>query len=261
MQNASRCQELIEKYASAIREGSESSGADDACLIVTPFTRPDGGLVEVEVQALPDGQLRIVDLGESIGYLYVNGLTVNSQTLAEVRRHIRQYGVQLADYELLVQIESQADAGERFHALIQAVLRVSDMILKRRPYQQVRFDDVVESFLVGNRAVYDHDFQVQGETSTHKVRFHVDSGRRMLVQPLTATTEQIAFSWGERWAYRFDDIRRRDDSWRPFAVLDDRGDRASVWTNRTLRPLRRDATIVRWVDPAILAEALSGDNV
>ncbi len=261
MQDVNRCQQLIEEYASAIREGSQAASADDACLIVTPFTRPDGGMVEIEVQALPDGQLRISDLGESIGYLYVNGLTLNSQTLAEVRRYIRQYDVQLAEYELLVQSESVAAAGEQFHALIQAVLRVTDMIQKRRPYQRVRFDDVVESFLVGNRAVNDYDFEVQGESSKHKVRFHVDSARKLLVQPLTATNEQIAFSWAERWAYRFDDIKRRDASWRPFVVLDDRGDKASVWTSRTLIPLRRDTTIVRWADPAALAEAVSGDNV
>jgi len=46
----------------AIRERSESSGTDDGCLIVTPFTRPDGGMVEVEVQAMAAASAEIVSV-------------------------------------------------------------------------------------------------------------------------------------------------------------------------------------------------------
>jgi hypothetical protein len=257
MEDNNRCEQVIERYATAIRDGSRARAVGDACLILTPFSRPDGGAVELEVQTLGGGQLQISDLGESIGYLYVNGLTVNTDTLAEIRRHIRQYGVDLTDYELTARAKSPADAGERFQAVIQAALRVTDMIQKRRPYQQLRFEDVVESYLVGNRAVYDKDFQVAGETLTHKVKFHVDSGRRILLQPLSATNEQVAFSWAERWAYRFDDIRRRDPAWNPYAVLDDRDKKSEVWTSRTIRVLERDATVVHWVDPQLLTRALT----
>jgi hypothetical protein len=261
MPDISSCEALLAAYMDSLREGFNASDAEGECLVVTPFSRPDGGMVEVEIKALPDGQLQLSDLGESIGYLYVNGLTVNRATLDEVRRVIRQHGVHLDNaYELVVHATSEASAGERLNELIQAALRVTDMIQRRRPYQRIRFEDVVETYLVGQRAVYDSDFQVQGETSPHRIRFHVNSGRKLLIQPLSATNETIAFSWAERWAYRFDDIRRRDPAWKPFAVLDDRGDRAGVWTSRVVLPLRRDASIVMWADPSPLAEALASST-
>ena len=260
MQNLDRCEELIQGYVSSLQEGFQSSGLDDGCLIVTPFVRPDGGMIEVEARVLPDGQLRISDLGESIAYLYVNGLTVTSPTIVDIRKLCQRHGVAVDNYELVVEVKDHAAQGQQFHSLMQAILIVTDMIQKRRPYQRLRFDDVVETFLVGNRAVYDSGFRVQGQDTEHTVRFHVDSSRRILIQPLSATNETIAFSWAERWAYRFEDITKHDPQWRQFAVLDDRGARTEVWTPRTLVPLRPRATVVLWSDNAPLAEAVGGGS-
>lgn len=257
MQEWSRCDRLVEGYLSALREDFQVQSANGRCLIVTPFVRPDGGLIEIEAQILSDGHLRLSDLGESIAYLYVNGLTVTRAALDEIRKLCRRRGVTLDNYELTIEIENESLQGERVHSLIQVILVVTDMIQKRRPYQRLRFDEVVETFLVGHRTVYDSDFRVQGEDSVHRIRFHVDSDRRALIQPLSPNTETAAFSWAERWAYRFDDIKRHDPSWRPFAVLDDRGARARVWTPRCLVPLRRDATVIHWSDNAPLAESLA----
>ena len=138
------------------------------------------------------------------------------------------------------------------------LLTVTDMVLKRRPYRQLRFDDLVETFLVGHRAVYDSGFQVRGRLQEHTVRFHVNSDRKALIQPLSPASEPAAFSWAERWAYRFGDIKELDSTWKPFAVLDDRGERSNVWTPRCLIPLRRDATVVFWSNTSPLAEAVVG---
>lgn len=261
MQDLSRCDKLVEGYLSVLREGFQVASANDRCLIVTPFIRPDGGMIEIEAQILSDGHLRVSDLGESIAYLYVNGLTVTRTTLDEIRKLCGRRGVALDNYELTVEVENESLQGARLHSLMQVILVVTDMIQKRRPYQRLRFDEVVETFLVGHRAVYDSDFRVRGEDSEHRIRFHVDSSRRALIQPLSPNTETAAFSWAERWAYRFDDIKRLDPSWRPFAVLDDRGARASVWTSRCLVPLRRDATVIHWSDTAPLAETLASRSV
>ena len=218
-------------------------------------------MIELEAQVLADGHLRISDSGDSIGYLHVNGLSLTRSAIDEVRRLCRKYNVMFDNYELTAEADEESLRGLQIHSVIQAALAVTDMIQKRRPHDLLRFEEMVETFLAGNRAVYDSDFHVEGQDLQHVVRFHVDSARKLLIQPLSPANETAAYSWAERWAYRFDDIRRRDSSWRPFAVLDDRGDRREVWSHRTLVPLRRDATVVFWSENGPLSEALAGRAV
>lgn len=260
-QTGGTCEELLEgyvrRYLQQLQAGFRACGAEDKCVTVTPFRRPDGEMVEVELKLLPGGRIRLTDMGDSIGYLHINGLTLTRSVLQDTRKLCRRYGVSLERYELVTEVDTEAGAGERLHALIQSALAVTDLIQKRRPVNRLLFDDVVEVFLVGHRAVYDSNYRVEGEGLPHTVRFRVDSNRNILIQPLSALSETVAFSWAERWAYRFGDIRRRNASWKPYVVLDDRGDRAGVWTPRTLIPLRTDATVVPWRESSVLADALT----
>jgi len=258
----SRCSEVVESYMTTLQDGFEAVDvAVDRCLLVTPFMRPDGEMIQIEVQTLPDGALRLSDAGDSVAYLHVNGLSVTRGVQDDARKLARRFGVLLDAYELAVDIGDPANWGEAMHGIVQASIAVTDMIQKRRPYTRLRFDDEVEAYLVGRRAVYDNGFRVRGAKQEHIVRFHADTGRRMLIQPLSPVTELAAFGWAERWGWRFGDIKRGDTGWRPFAVLDDRGDRANIWSERTLVPLQQDATVVFWSDQAPLSQALAANAV
>ena len=151
--------------------------------------------------------------------------------------------------------ESRAsDPGAAFHALLQTVLSVTDLIQRRRPQARVVFDDDVESLIILGGVTYDARFKVSGMRTRHTVRFHVDSSRKMLIQPLTAATEAAAFSWAERWAFRFNDIRDAESSWHCLAILDDRGERTRVWSERALSPLSEYSLL--WSERERLSESL-----
>ncbi len=262
MQDTDRCLTLVNAYVGALREGFEAEAVDDKrCLIVTPFRRPDGEMVEVEAEMLPGGSFRMSDVGDSIGYLHVNGLSVTRGVLEDIKRLSRSYGVSLDGYELTIEAANQSAWGQALHSILQATLAATDLIQKRRPYERLRFEDAVEAYLVGQRAIYDPEYTVAGEVDTHRVRFHVDSGRQILIQPLSPANEPSAYSWAERWAFRFNDIKQRNREWRCFAVLDDRGDRRAVWSDRALRPLRKDASPVYWSDTSLLAAALVSESL
>lgn len=250
------CEVVLNSYlGSLLNDFSLVPRGHDRCTVVTPFTRPDGEAIEIEVGTQPDGTLRLSDSGDSIAFLYVNGLTLSQNMIENARRLCRRHQVELSRYELAVQTDP-LDSGEKLHGLIQAILRVSEMIQRRRPSERLQFTDVVETFLVANRAVYDPQYEVQGVVARYTIRFHVDSGRRMLIQPLSATNEGVAYSWAERWAFRFSDIRDRDPDWNVVAVLDDRGERANVWSPRVLPPLRSQAKVILWKESEALAEVL-----
>lgn len=251
------CFAVVESYIGSMLRGfTVLPRGVNRCLVVTPFRRPDGEAVELEVESQADGTLRLSDLGDSIAFLDVNGLTLSRNVMQDARRVCRRHQVELSRYELVAKADP-SDSGERLHELIQATLMVSDLIQRRRPNERLQFGDIVETFLISNRAVYDSEFPVRGQVQEHTIRFHIDTGRHMLIQPIAAANEGAAFSWAERWAFRFGDIRRLDPTWQLFAVLDDRGERARAWTSRTFPPLQSQANVVLWSHNEELAGALA----
>ncbi|MGH9858083.1 MAG: DUF1828 domain-containing protein, partial [Acidobacteriota bacterium] len=233
----------------------DTTPSDDGCFITTPFIRSDGEAIELVAELSPDGKIRLSDMGDTLGYLYVNGLTLSRSILENSRRISRRHSVSLYGSEFVIEVEDSSQIGEALHQLIQTVVTTSDLIQKRRPTGRVNFDDEVESFVIVSGVIYDTDFPVLGVDNPYKIRFHVNSGRNLLIQPLSPASESNAFSWAERWAYRFTDIRGQDDKWRCVAVLDDRGQRSTVWSERVMRPLREYSIV--WTERNRLLEHLT----
>ena len=237
-----RCEEVIDKYLANLRADFDCSPSAEGWFLATPFIRPDGEGVEVEVQVLPDGQISITDMGDTLGYLYVNGLTLSQALIAAARQIAKTHGVSLQRNQLNVQV-SPDSIGAGVHGLIQASLSVTDLIQKRRPTSNVRFDDEVESLIIHKGIPYDVGFAVSGNRERHMIKFHVNSSRNLLIQPVSAAREGPARSWAERWAYRFSDMLGKDTNWRPVVVLDDRRARSEAWSAHALTPVEEYAVM------------------
>ena len=221
------CEEVVNNYLAGLKVDFEWSPSEDGWFLSTPFVRPDGEGIEIELQALPDGRISMTDMGDTLGYLYVNGLTLSQTLITTARQIAKTHGVSFQRNRLNMQVASDT-IGTGVHQLIQATLSVTDLIQKRRPTSNVRFDDEVESLIIHKGIPYDVGFPVTGNKEKHTVKFHVNSGKHLLIQPVSAASEAPARSWSERWAYRFSDILRKSSQWEPVAVLDDRNARSSV---------------------------------
>lgn len=253
--NSAACMDTITAYTGLVEGQFSVVDSDDGCFLVTPFERPDGDFIELQVEPLAGDRVRLSDMGDSLGYLYVNGLTLSKAVMQEAQRISASFGVSLDRGTVWYEGEQQS-AGEGMHRLIQATQAVSSLIQKRRPHSRVLFDDDVESLLIHSSVPYDRNFAARGERQTHTIRFHLDSGRNLLVQPIAAAQKSTAHSWAERWAYRFADLRASDDRWRFAAVLDDRGARTQIWTADTVTPIQEHA--IRWSERDKLEELISG---
>lgn len=251
------CEKVVRDYLGRLEGEFTTTRTKDGCYIATPFIRPDGEAVELVAERDVSGRMRLTDMGDSLGYLYINGLTLSRNLIADVRATCRQFGASLEGSELVVANGDASELGESFHALLQTVLSVTDLIQRRRPKSSVLFDGEVESLIIISGVTYDADYQVNGKRAKHSIRFHINSKRSMLIQPLTAATEGTAFSWAERWAYRFNDIREADHSWHCIAILDDRGERSGIWSDKALAPLS-DYTLL-WRERGQLSESLSAN--
>ena len=251
------CDDVVSKYTDFLSGDFEVIPSHDAgggCYLVTPFVRPDGESIELELVLLPNGSARLSDMGDTLGYLYVNGLTLTRSVLDKTRRIARRHRVTLHQSALVVE-DADTLAGDTVHRLIQATLEVTALIQGRRFTGRVHFDTELESFIIQSGVVYDVDYRVSGNREPHTFKFHINSGRNLLVQPITAATESAAHSWAERWAYRFSDAITETSRLRPVAVLDDRGNRRSVWTERSQAPIQEVAIL--WADRERLTAMLT----
>ncbi len=248
------CHDMVADYIDILKDDFHVAPSDSGCMLATPFIRPDGEGIEIELEALPDGRVRIGDMGDTLGYLYVNGMTLSRNLIADARRISKPYDVSLTNNELSVTVEPES-LGRGVHGLIQAIISVTDLIQKRRPTSRVNFDDEVESLIIHSGVTYDVGFEVSGEREVHTIKFHVDSGRALLIHPLTAADISSARSRSERLAYRFTDILAAHSNWDPVVVLDDRGQRSSVWSRYAVTPVEEYSIL--WSKKEELEEKLT----
>lgn len=247
------CDDVARRYLDCLSADFAATPSENGCYIITPFARPDGEAIELEIVSLPNGAVRLGDMGDTLGYLYTNGLTLTRSVLDKARHIARKHRVSFQQSSLLINADDSLP-GDDVHRLLQAVMEVSNLIQGRRSAGRVVFDTEVEAFVILSGVVYDVDFKISGQLEPHTFKFHVNSGRNLLIQPITAASEATAHSWAERWAYRFSDTTAKSETWRPVALLDDRGNRNDVWTPRARTPIRDNAVL--WADRERLSEML-----
>ena len=193
-------------------------------------------------------------MGDTLGYLYVNGMTLTSTVVDKTRRIARRNRVLLHQGALMAQVDDVI-GGEDLHRLIQAAVEVTSLIQGKRSTSRVSFDTEVESFIIQSGVVYDVDYRVKGQRESHDFKFHINSGRNLLVQPVSSASESAAHAWAERWAYRFSDTLANKSEMQPIAVLDDRGNRSAVWTPRAQAPVQD--TAILWENKHLLGDMLA----
>ncbi len=260
MTNTNFCAEVVKGYMQTLSAGLKVIPSDNGCFLVTPFTKPDGEGIELEIETLPNGNILINDMGDTLGYLFVNGLTLSKSVMDRANFISKCHGV-FIDSEILSIETKPEDAGKALHALIQTAIAVTDLIQLRRSTntQRIRFDNQVKSIITQSDVDYVADYQVDGARENHTFRFYVNSNKNLLIQPITASKESIAHSLAERWAYRFYDVLRKNTNYSPIAVLDDGIDNSAarrIWTPYALAPIEEYA--IPWSQKGKFAQLLAG---
>ena len=100
-------------------------------------------------------------MGDTLSYLYVNGLTLTRGVLDKARDIAKSYGVSLERNTLVVDFTDEG-AGDEMHRLIQSILAVTHLIQGRRTGSRVVFNDEVESFIIQTGVTYDSDYRIRG---------------------------------------------------------------------------------------------------
>ena len=271
MANTDICASVVSQYIQRLQADFEATKSDNGCFLLTPFERPDGEGIELKLESLPNGNIRISDMGDTISYLFVNGLPLGKPVMDRVKYIAAKHAVSFEHSTIQAEIRPES-AGDALHELIQAVLAATDLIQTRqsRPPRRVKLDIHIESLIKRSGATYETNYKVPGAHEKHEFRFRINSGRNLLLQPIAARSASKAHNLAERWAYRFMDVIRSNAKWRPIAVLDDRTPRVNedttdksrsqlIWTPDAVAPIQEYA--IPWSDSPKLAELLTQDAV
>lgn len=251
------CSNILDKYVENLESKFQVERHDAGCLITTPFLRPDGDQVELLLEPRPDGRINLTDMGDTTAYLQLCGLSLSRKLMLDAKRIVGRFGASININEVII-LTDETELSEAIHDLIQATLGVASLVEKRRPHANLRFDDEVEATIIGQGKNYDSQFKVNGAKEPHVVKYHINSGLNMLVQPFSQVSEGPARNTAERWYYRFADILHADPNWSIYALLDDRGNRKQVWSDpHVILPLRDLVNIIKWSDRDEFISALS----
>lgn len=116
--------DVASAFAQHLADGIRVIPDDRGHFLATPYIRPDGEAIELELECLADGRTRLHDMGNSLAYLWLNGVLSDTGPTPGIDLIARQFGVAIVDNALQVEADEES-LGERACALLEAARAVS----------------------------------------------------------------------------------------------------------------------------------------
>lgn len=255
----------ISQYVETIQNLFKLRSFEGRWLVVTPFIRPTGEYIELEL--IPqDDKVLITDNCSTVDYLFVNGVNVEAQDFKVLLPLIAKgFGIEISGEEVR-SIANIDHFGYELHKVLSALLGISFLIYRRRLLQPTelrvrkKFPTLVRDSLSKIRGVTYQQRDVRGKFITHTFPFcvSVDKGAESLLYPLTANSENEALREAMILAFRWIDIKEGGNRYRKITVIDDVDMRkATYWENGPKRLLIEFSdSVVLWSRRELLEQVL-----
>jgi hypothetical protein len=231
-----QCTKIITNLFAYLQAWSSVRPLDDGCLVVTPFQHYDHSFIELYVE-FREGYYHISDDGETLAMLSISGLPIvpRSPLFQVVQRIAYEQHVQFEDDILTIQAQEQ-ELGTKIALLIHTIQRVGYLIYRRNHRKRPTFKDEVESLIRKSEVLYTPDYTIRGNANTHTIDFHINSGRNILIDTLSATNVTIARERTQKSAYKHLDLQAGGVDHRFALVMDDREeDTSEVWHDEEIQ--------------------------
>lgn len=234
----------IKKAIYKIGEYFECEEFDKFILVDTPFDYPDGDPIQIFV--IKEGNnIVLTDFGETLSYLTTNRFDVFSSKKREKTFNmiLKGSGVKFKKGELRIENPESITSG--ILKLIEACLRVSDLVFIQRVRVGAAFKEQVSDFLLENNISFKEDYFIEGSTGeSYRVDFFLyvepSSG---LLQTLSSRTESYAKILITKTFTMWFDLKEKDGRYRYFSLIDDTKD---VWESAMLKLLDRVSEVYFW---------------
>lgn len=238
------CQEVIEKTVESLRVGLRCLPDGRRVRIVTPYLYPDNDLVEVFVEELGQGRVRVTDLGETLRHLESHGVDVLGSAkrrflLEQVAKRIHvdvRRGKLVAEGPL-------NQVGSLVLDVVMAAQGVADLIYTSKAYEPATFPKEVSIFLTEHNVPHESHAPMLGSSGTkYWTSLRIDGSREVevLVEAMSPMQESGMTPVVNRVFRMWSDV---NGSREKISLLNDVD---YSWRERDINILQRVSLVHRW---------------
>ncbi len=183
------CSEIIQRAVESLRRGFKCLQYEDRLCIVTPYLYPDNDLIELFVEDVGSGRIRVTDLGETLRHLESLGLDLYASRkrrflLDQVSRrlHVDVYRGKL------VKEGSIDEVGSLVTDVAASAHTIADLIYTSKAYEPATFPEEVSMFLAEHEVEHERNYRVLGQTGKlYRVNLRINGKRALdiLVEALS----------------------------------------------------------------------------
>jgi hypothetical protein len=255
------CEALVEKYLRRVERDLRCVAIDQESrlLVDTPYLFSDGDVVQVVVEYLPEGLVRIGDEGTVLARLELAGVELGkaSKATKEARSILRSYRVDLVGDELRVENES-ADTADMFLRLVGAMRAIDGLSALRADPAPTRFERRVLSFLHSQfQGVGERPERMGKSGSRYRLTASVPrADHEVLVQSASGGQPQTVRRAVEHAFRVFADINGQLPKDQKLVILS-----ADTWPDEDLRLLGGVAYVGGWAEQENILGFLKGEKI
>ncbi len=237
------CESVIRGYLEKIKAEFTCEPSDGRLKLITPYLYPDNDLVEVYVEELPNGRVRVTDLGETTRHLHTQGFDVFASPKRKFIAETTASRVNaLFENGVIKKEGTLEELGPMLFDVIVAARGVADLIYTSRAYEPAPFVDEVAEFLKEHQFHFEQRVPVRGTSGReYRVAFWVKPS--VYLQPISAEFQRalkprvdaVLRMWVDidRKALKFTVLNDVDFSWpEPDPILLSRFSRVFRWSIR-----------------------------
>lgn len=213
----------LQAYLAFLRKSSVPCFEGDSHLLALPFKLVSGHATTIVLKRKLDGSIELSDECASMSDLFLATASLPVSVVPKAKQIADFYGLGFERNVLSVNCKL-AELGEALHRIVQARMRIGDLLLlERMPAEREERltrklrTNYVERILRPD-VVKSARRWIEGETEVHHVDFYFNTTVNTAIKALDRRRELMTFA--EAWAFKWQDIRKRQPDVRRVMVYD-----------------------------------------
>lgn len=238
------CEEVVRQQLDYLGTRFTCHEADGRLWVTSPYTYPDGDLVQVSVKDLASGEVIVTDLGETLRHLATHGFDPRATSKGDylLGEILKQHNVDVERGMILKRVPL-VEAGKALQDVLTASVAVSHLLFLSRGYRPATFAEEVGQFIAGHGVSAQAEHYELGQLSQKQYRidlFIPGKQRDGLIQTLSPATRAGSIPMVNATFRLWSDVP--NGRWRA-TVLDDR---AVEWRREDLVLLEGVSSVYKW---------------
>ena len=237
------CKDIINEYTDWLNRDFSISNENGKCNIVTSFLLPNNDCIELDVYNKDDG-LIVSDKGETVDYLFLNGIDMNHTRSNHIKAVMQRTGLKFNEDVIYGVAKNIQELPLVINSVISAVKDVSCLIYTASGREVSYFKEKIETFLDLHKIKYNTGYSIMGYSIKHNFDLAIIKNRINLIEPLSVFNSSRAISLAETVSFRFNDVKRVNDNVVSISCIDDSLD---VWSPKPMNVLEKYSDhVISW---------------